>query len=272
MLFAPSQTDDNLHCITIGDDKKFKIWKITETEVLSSKYNFIYFLIEGHPNLLISDGITNNMKHFLGIQLSWKCYGVGFYRNLPCNSLSFSIDGSLFATGFSDILTVWTPDTCVLKCSLIHPIHKETIRNVQFGNGNQCHLLVAANSGRVSVWNILTLSMIWTVPIQVSFLIADSLSTNMAVITPDRKGILNIFIFRSIINKFFFVVFVFSPNSSQPLYENNTILKKFKSIKACNFVPSRNINDFRLNWYERTQLYFITSENVSVGFLLQKSS
>ncbi|XP_056641276.1 WD repeat-containing protein 75 [Diorhabda sublineata] len=213
MLFQPIQKDRELKCVTIGDDNKFKIWQLIESEILSST------------------------------QLSWKCFGVGFYRNLSCNALSFSIDGSLFATGFEKILTVWTPDTSLLKCSLVHPLHKQNLRYVQFGHGNLCHLLVAASNNQLSVWNILTLSMTWTVPISVSFLIADSLSTHMAIITNDKK------------------VFVFSPNSSQPVYVNNEILRKFKSIKACSFVPSKNSNDLRLNWYERSQLYFITSEN-----------
>ncbi|XP_072389033.1 WD repeat-containing protein 75 [Diabrotica undecimpunctata] len=213
MLFQPCHKDERLQCVTVGDDKKFKIWQLSEIEVVT------------------------------GTQLSWQCFGVGFYRNLPCNSLSFSVDGSLFATGFGEILTVWTPDTCLLKCSLLHPLHKKQLKYLQFGYGNQCHLLVAASKNQLSVWNILTLSMTWTVPISVSFLIADSLSTNMAVITRDNK------------------VYVFSPNSSQPIYVNEDILKKFKSIRACNFIPSKNSNDLRLDWYQRVQLYFITDEN-----------
>ncbi|CAH1186526.1 unnamed protein product [Phyllotreta striolata] len=213
MLFAPVHKDDNLQCVTVGDDKKFKIWKVTETMVVTEK------------------------------RLSWKCFSVGFYRNLPCNALSFSIDGSLFATGFKEILTLWTPDTCSLKSSLIYPLHKETIKHIHFGNESECHLLVTASDNTLNVWNILTLCMMWTVPLKVSHLIADSLSSNMAVITRTKR------------------VYVFSPNSSQPLYTNEKILQEFGSIKACNFIPSRNINDLRLNWYQRTQLYFITSEN-----------
>lgn len=118
----------------------------------------------------------------------WKCFGVGFHRNLLCTGLSFSIDGSLMATGFEYILSVWVPDTCELKCTLVHPVHKEKIRCVQFGYGEQCHLLVSASTNQLSVWNLLTLSMLWTVPVSVSLLIADPVSTNMAVFSEDKKG------------------------------------------------------------------------------------
>nr|XP_023018892.1 WD repeat-containing protein 75 [Leptinotarsa decemlineata] len=71
---------------------------------------------------------------------------------------------------------------------LIHPSHKETIKQIQFGNGNQCHLLVSASENQLSVWNILTLSMVWTVPIKTSLLIADRLSENMGIICMDKSG------------------------------------------------------------------------------------
>lgn len=118
----------------------------------------------------------------------WKCYGVGFFRNLPCCALSFCVDGSLMAVGFGSILTTWVPDTCELKCTLVHPIHKEVVRHIQFGYGDQCHLLISASTNQLCIWNLLTLSMMWTVPVSVRLLIADPFSTSMAVFTEDRKG------------------------------------------------------------------------------------
>lgn len=103
-------------------------------------------------------------------------------------ALSFSVDGSLIAIGFGPILTVWVPDTCELKCSLLHPIHRETVRHVEFGYSDQCHLLVSASKTQLCVWNLLTLCMVWTVPLNISLLIADPLSTNMAVFTEDKRG------------------------------------------------------------------------------------
>lgn len=63
-----------------------------------------------------------------------------------------------------------------------------------------------------------------------------------------------------IIHIFFFTVFVFSPASPTPIYCSNDLLKKY-SIVAAKFVPSRYSNDARRKWFERTQIYF-TSTNV----------
>ncbi|XP_074038471.1 WD repeat-containing protein l(2)05287 [Leptinotarsa decemlineata] len=211
MLFQPVNSDDNLQCITVGNDKKFKVWQLVDCSTVHKK------------------------------GVAWRCHGVGFYRNLLCSSLSFSVDGSLMATGFGPILTCWVPDSCELKCSLIHPSHKETIKQIQFGNGNQCHLLVSASENQLSVWNILTLSMVWTVPIKISLLIADRLSENMGVICIDKS------------------VFIFSPASNVPVYSSKHLLKKVDEIVACSFIPSEYSNDSRLRWYERSHIYFITS-------------
>lgn len=103
-------------------------------------------------------------------------------------ALSFSVDGSLMAIGFDSILTVWLPDTCELKCSLLHPIHKQTVRHIEFGYSEQCHLLVCASNTQICVWNLLTLCMIWTVPLKISLLIADPMSSYLAVFTKDKRG------------------------------------------------------------------------------------
>lgn len=127
--------------------------------------------------------------NFAGTGVAWKCYGIGFYRDLPCTGLSFSIDGSLMSTGFGSIVTVWLPDTCDLKCSLLHPDYREDITFVEFGKASDCHLLVATSSNHINVWSLLSLSLIWTVSINVTLLVADTMTTQMAVVCKKRKGI-----------------------------------------------------------------------------------
>lgn len=182
--FQPLNRNENLKCITVGDDKKFKVWKLVDIDSVYSKscvcqlfyvFNFLhtYFL-----NLILP----------LEKGKVWSCYSVGFHRDMSCTALSFSVDGSLMATGFGPILTVWVPDTCELKCSLLHPIHRETVKFVEFGNSDQCHLLVGASKSQLCIWNLLTLCMVWTVPLNVSLLITDTFSAHMAVFTEDKKG------------------------------------------------------------------------------------
>jgi WD40 repeat protein len=118
----------------------------------------------------------------------WKGLRVGYYHDLPCRAVSFSTDGSLVAVSFDSIVTTWVPDSCQLKCSLGHPIFKQQITQVEFGTSNQCHLLVAASDERLSVWNLLTLTMMWTVPVHVSLLMADPVTANMAIITKENAS------------------------------------------------------------------------------------
>ncbi|XP_030761208.1 WD repeat-containing protein 75 [Sitophilus oryzae] len=206
--------NENLKCVTIGDDKKFKIWQVTES--------------------------TNIYK----TGLVWKCLSIGFYRHLPCKSLSFSADGSLFATAFESILTTWTPDSCELKCSLVHPSYKGRIKHVNFGQGNQCHLLVSATQNQVSVWNLLSLCMIWTVQLnEINLLVADLLSTYMAVICRDNK------------------LFIFEPSNATALFTSDNLLNKKDKIVAAAFIPGKYSHDSRLKWYERSTLYYITEKN-----------
>ncbi|RZC38720.1 WD repeat-containing protein 75, partial [Asbolus verrucosus] len=211
ILFQPMDNKKEQKCVSVGGDKKFKVWFLTETESVNNK-SFI-----------------------------WKCLCIGFYHDLPCKSLSFSNDGSLVAVSFNNVVTTWLPDSCQLKCSLVHPVYEEEIDQVEFGTSNQCHLLVTASKERLSVWNLLTLTMVWTVPAAVSLLIADSVTTNMAIITENKK------------------VFVFTPNSPEPIFSSDKLLQNHKYICAAAFVPSKFSNDVSMKWSQRSPILFINS-------------
>lgn len=125
---------------------------------------------------------------FVGEGHAWKCMGAAYYKNQLPSDACFSSDSSLLAVAFGSILTTWLPDTCELKCSLLHPNqHHRNLCQIAFGNGNQCHLIVTATKREVSVWNLLTLSMIWTAAADVSLLLADPYSSYMAVFTKNKK-------------------------------------------------------------------------------------
>lgn len=124
---------------------------------------------------------------FIGKGVIWKCLSVGFYKDLATNALAFSSDGSLLGVAFNHTVTTWLPDSCELKCSLLHPSHRYPLKFLEFGVGTQCHLLVSASTENVSVWNLLTLTMMWTVAVPVSLLVADSMTPYMAVFTSQGK-------------------------------------------------------------------------------------
>ncbi|CAH0548148.1 unnamed protein product [Brassicogethes aeneus] len=211
VLFQPAANKAGLKCVTVSEDGKFKIWQLTEI------------------NSVYRKGVV------------WECYGVGYFRDLPCRGLSFSIDGSLMAIGFGPILTTWLPDTCEVKCTLIHPNYRDNVTHVEFGKGSDCHLIVAASALHLNVWNLLTLNLVWTVSIEVSSLVADTLTSHMAVVVKQSK------------------VIVFTPGSPKPIYKSKKI--KDRKIVTASFVPSRYSNDATLNWSERSALYFIDSKN-----------
>lgn len=105
------------------------------------------------------------------------------------NNLCFSSDSSLLAISFGHTLTTWLPDTCELKCSLLHTSQQHrAIIDIAFGSGKQCHLFVSVTKKEVSVWNLLTLSMIWTVAVEVTLLVADPITSHIALFTRDNKS------------------------------------------------------------------------------------
>lgn len=140
---------------------------------------------------MFSNLILYNCKHVNAFSADkgvvWKCLSVGFYKDLTVNAVAFSSDGSLLGVGFHHTVTTWLPDSTELKCSLLHPSHRYPIKFIEFGVGTQCHLLVSATTEYVGVWNLLTLTMIWTVAVPVSLLVADSMTPYMALFTNQEK-------------------------------------------------------------------------------------
>lgn len=128
------------------------------------------------------------LSFVLGEGYTWKCIGAGYYKDEQPYDVCFSSDSSLLAVAFGPILTTWLPDTCELKCSLLHPNHhKRNLRSMAFGMGNHCHLIVTTTKKEVSVWNLLTLSMMWTAAVDTLLLIADPYSSHMVLFTMNSK-------------------------------------------------------------------------------------
>lgn len=144
-------------------------------------------------------------------------------------------------------------------------------------SANQCHLIATAGNTHLSVWNILTLTMTWTVSLQnVNLLVSDPLSTYMVLICGpsgkgskvSNKGLLDNQIHKTLLiyNKSFLLVYVFEPSSPNILYSGKNLIAKDKGIVAAAFAPSMYSNDTRLKWFERTNLYLLTGNSVSDVF------
>ncbi|KAK9297876.1 hypothetical protein QLX08_008625 [Tetragonisca angustula] len=205
--------DDGTLAITTGRDKKFKLWHLVEPSSTRRKNK------------------------------CWQCHSIGDYRNLPATDADFSIDGSLVGIGFDSSLTIWTPDTCTLKCSLTHNQYQYPITRIEFGKQDACHLVIVASAQHIAVWNILSLTLIWSVPLNVTTLTADPKSTYMAVFTTDNS------------------LFVFTPQKSKPVYTRKNVIENDSFILGAAFVPNLKMkqdSSYGL-WQRRSQLFFLDS-------------
>lgn len=213
LAFQPSPDPQQQLAVTAGRDFKFRIWALVES--------------------------TNIYKK--GIMV-WRCESVGFFRNLPAGDISFSADGSLMAVTFGPTLTVWVPETNQLKCSLTE-VHPQTdLSHVEFGMVDCGHLIVTGSLVNISVWNLLTLSLIWTVPVHVNILTADPCSEFMAVFTSSND------------------LFVFSPRCSKPVYIQKAIVPDNCPLVCAAFVPHFGLERASgISWQEHSQLYFLDS-------------
>lgn len=118
---------------------------------------------------------------------SWRCSGEVGYKDLDPQAVTFSNDGSLIVVAFESIITAWLSEDHKLKCSLRHPVQDDNVTHLSMGSGSECHLLFCATSKHISVWNLLSLSLTWTVRIDVSLVISDMRTPFKAVFTTNNK-------------------------------------------------------------------------------------
>ncbi|XP_014214373.1 WD repeat-containing protein 75 [Copidosoma floridanum] len=210
LKFRPKSSlgNDEEYAISVGQDEKFKLWYLTDSEY-------------------------NESKH-------WRCHSFGFYRKLPALDAGFSTDGSLVGVSFDSTLTLWDPETNELKNSLSYCLYPQPITRVEFGKQEACHLVVTASAEHLAVWDLFSLSVKWSVPINVTTLTADPLSVYMAVFTIENTLI------------------VFSPRGTEIVYKREKVVENDDSILDACFVPNIQANE-NAKWQSKSSLYFINS-------------
>ncbi|XP_015598224.1 WD repeat-containing protein 75 [Cephus cinctus] len=215
LQFQPLMSFDNENSlvVTTGQDKKFKLWTLAE-----------------------SSSIYKKTRH-------WQCHSVGLYRDFSATDAGFSMDGSLLGVGFGSSLTIWIPETNELKCSLTHSRYSAAIKRIEFGRYDACHLVVVGSAQYIAVWNLLTLSVIWSVPLKLATLCSDPNSIYMAAFTADAT------------------LYVFTPQSSQPVYTKRNVLPRGNSVLGSSFVPHlrEKCDSWLKQWQRKSQLFFLDS-------------
>lgn len=184
--------------------------------------------------------------------VSWVCENTCYYRGLNCGPASFSEDGSLIAVGFGSSLTVWDVDSVQLKETLT--IGSEDIKLIAFGMKECFHLLVSTTDGMLFVWNLLTLGLSWKVPVKTTILTVDPCSTYMAAFTADNK------------------LYVFSPLSTDPVYESEKVCNRNATIISAIFMPRERAFLEGPHWLQNSLLYYIDSNQELTCFETEEES
>ncbi len=134
---------------------------------------------------------------------SWRCAAVGSYRNQPLGACAFSPDGSLLAvgTGSGGAVTLWQPHSNTLIARLAAPPVTSgaggAVARAALGPVVQLAFLAdtphlvgttAGPSPAVIVWDLLTVSVAWSVSLETCALAVDPAYALFAVGVPAASG------------------------------------------------------------------------------------
>ncbi|XP_012697769.2 WD repeat-containing protein 75 [Clupea harengus] len=186
---------------------------------------------------------------------NWSCDFVGSYHGLQPTRGSFSADGSLLAVSFSEVITLWSPDTWELLSTLCLP--PGDVRDLCFGS-QSCskYLLSTTTRNMLCCWNLLTCSLEWSTSMDVVLLKLDPLSDNVAAFTKQDGNT---------------DLFVFKPSEPRPLFTKKAVC--VGDVSRAIFVPRTEPLDSceeSAQWLNRSQLYILT-ENMDLLTLCTKT-
>ncbi|CAJ1078696.1 WD repeat-containing protein 75 isoform X2 [Xyrichtys novacula] len=174
---------------------------------------------------------------------SWSCDFVGAYHRLVPECCCFSADGSLLAVSFQEVVTVWSPASWELLTTLSQP--PGAIRNLCFGRLScSKYLLGTTNSNLLCCWNLLTCSLEWSTSMDVSLLLDDPLSENVAAFCCQAGNT---------------DLFVFKPSEPRPLFSQKAVCSG--KVTHAVFAPRDEMLESceeSSQWLNRCQLYFLT--------------
>ncbi|KAM5151533.1 WD repeat-containing protein 75 [Mantella aurantiaca] len=213
---------------------------------------------EGYPSLVTAgnDGlfkvwVLRDNSDIYKQSTGWSCDFVGSYHRNKAFDCCFSEDGSLFAVGFEEVITIWETSTWDLKNTFCQPPGK--IRTVCFGRFNCSKYLIAStDSGFINCWNLLTCSLAWRAQIDATILQPDLFSENIAAFS-FVSGSSNLFIF--------------SPMDPMPLYVHENVCHG--NVQWAVFVPRivpASVSLVKHSWLIRSQLYFLTENQNLLTF------
>ncbi|XP_047457745.1 WD repeat-containing protein 75 [Mugil cephalus] len=174
---------------------------------------------------------------------SWMCDFVGSYHGLVPDCCCFSADGSLLAVSFQEVVTVWSPASWELLTTLSQP--PGAVRHLCFGRLSCSRYLLGTTANNLlCCWNLLTCSLEWSTSMDVSLLLSDPLSENMAAFCCRTGGT---------------DLFVFKPNEPRPLFSHKAVCSG--RVSRAVFAPRDEMLEAceeNSQWLNRSHLYFLT--------------
>ncbi|KAK5921440.1 hypothetical protein CgunFtcFv8_025146 [Champsocephalus gunnari] len=206
---------------------------------------------DSQTTMLVS---TSKDGHFKAWQLSaaahtedegpsWSCDFVGAYHSLVPERCCFSADGSLLAVSFQEVVTVWGPASWELLTTLSQP--PQAIRDLCFGRLSCSKYLLGTTASKLlCCWNLLTCSLEWSTAMDVSLLLADPLTENMAAFCFHAGGT---------------DLFVFQPSEPRPLFSHKAVC--LGKVTRAIFSPREEMLESceeSSQWLNRSQLHFLT--------------
>ncbi|XP_061143492.1 WD repeat-containing protein 75 [Syngnathus typhle] len=185
---------------------------------------------------------------------SWACDFAGSYHNLRPHCCCFSADGSLLAVGFREVVTLWSPATWELLTTLSQPPGE--IRNLCFGRLScSKYLLGTTAKNLLCCWNLLTCSLEWSTSMDVSLLLPDPLSENMAAFCSQDNCT---------------DLFVFKPCEPRPLFCQKAVCPG--RVTRAVFTPRDAMQDScdeSCQWLNRSRLYFLSQCTELMTFITE---
>lgn len=199
--------------VTTSDDKHFKLWVLNK----------------------VKDGDKDVSN--------WACESMGYYRDMYPGDASFSEDGSLLAVAFGHVATLWMPDTTTLNASLSQAKSQNDIKQLIFGRNKCKNLLVCHSGSLLTVWNVLTLKVVWSINCDIQYVAGDLNSDVMVAFTKDK----NMFVFRPSEPK---PVASFRNVSETPIVSAIFVPKCHHLVPDCDHT-SEDI------WLQNSEIYFL---------------
>lgn len=136
-------------CATSATDGSIKIWI-------------------GQSQRSSKDGVRSEAS---AIGMHWNCSFSFRHRDCIAGALSYSFDGSLLAASYENVVTLWDPSQVLLWRSIVAPTRHsitftafiEPRASAAMGGGAGEAMLVVGTEHSLSVYDLMTMKMMWTV-------------------------------------------------------------------------------------------------------------